>query len=46
MKTMTEQELMSVDGGAIKWGIAALIAAGVTFIAGVIDGIVRPLRCN
>ena len=46
MKTMTKDELMKVEGGAIRWGIAALIAAGVTFIAGIIDGIVRPLNCN
>ena len=46
MKTMTKDELLNIDGGAIRWGIAALITAGITFIAGVIDGIVRPLNCN
>lgn len=46
MKKLTNEELMKVDGGGFNWGIAALIAAGVTFIAGIFDGIIRPLGCN
>ena len=46
MKNVNDKELMSVEGGSIKLGIAFGIAAGVTFIIGVIDGLFRPLRCN
>lgn len=46
MNKMTKDDLLKVEGGAIRWGIGALIAAGVTFIAGLIDGILRPLKCN
>lgn len=46
MKRLTDKELMNIDGGAVKIGIGILIVAGITFIAGVIDGIVRPLKCN
>ena len=38
MKKLTNEELMMIDGGAIKVGLVAGIIAGVTFIIGVIDG--------
>ena len=41
-----DEELKCIDGGGFNIGIAVLIAAGVTFVIGVIDGIVRPLKCN
>ena len=46
MKKLTEQELTLVEGGAISFGLIAAITAGVTFLIGVVDGIVRPLRCR
>lgn len=46
MKRLSKQELMEVNGGAIKWAIVGAIAAGVSFIIGVVDGIIRPLKCN
>jgi len=46
MKQLSVKELENINGGAIKWGVIAAIGAGITFIIGVIDGIVRPLKCN
>ena len=46
MKNLNDKELMNVEGGAAKFGIALGIAAGVTFIIGLIDGLFRPLKCN
>ena len=46
MKELEEQELQEVQGGGISLGTGLLIVAGVTFIVGFIDGIVRPLKCN
>ena len=46
MIEINNDELRQVDGGAFNVGIAVAIAAGITFIVGVIDGIVRPLKCN
>lgn len=46
MKTLNREELILIKGGAIKWAILAAIAAGITFLIGVVDGIVRPLKCN
>jgi lactobin A/cerein 7B family class IIb bacteriocin len=45
MVKLNETELQAINGGISVWtaiGIGALI----TFLAGVIDGIVRPLSCN
>ena len=46
MKELKEEELMEVQGGGIGFGTGLLIVAGITFIIGVVDGIVRPLSCN
>ena len=44
MKKLDNCELRSINGGGI--GIAFLVGAGITFLIGVIDGYVRPLKCN
>lgn len=45
MKELNDKELMSVNGG-FNIGLGIAIGAGITFIIGVIDGFVRPLKCN
>ncbi len=42
---LSEQQLMSIEGG-IKYTVLAIIGAIGVFIAGVVDGILRPLKCN
>lgn len=45
MKELNNEELMNVSGGAVK--IWALIGIGIfAFAAGVVDGYLRPLKCN
>jgi len=44
MKEVKETELKQIKGGGV--GVGFLIAAGIVFIIGVIDGYVRPLKCN
>ena len=46
MKELNNKELLSVNGGGIKIGLLIGLAAGVSFIIGVIDGFVRPLKCR
>ena len=46
MKELTKEELLDVQGGGITIGGVLLVIAGVTFVVGVVDGIVRPLRCH
>ena len=45
MKTLTDQELMQMQGG-FKIGVVAAIASVVTFLIAVVDGYMRPLKCN
>jgi len=46
MNNLSDKELMSINGGGINIGLVVGIAAGVTFLIGLIDGIIRPLKCN
>lgn len=43
---MNDDELKQISGGGFSLGIGILIGAGIVFLIGVIDGIVRPLKCN
>lgn len=44
MDRMKNEELMNVQGGGI--GVWFLIATGIVFIVGVIDGYVNPIACK
>ena len=43
---LTKKELLTITGGAIDWTVAAIIGSAVTFITGIIDGFLRPIKCN
>lgn len=45
MKALTKAELQQIDGGIAVWGVMGIIG-GITFIIGVLDGFIRPLKCN
>ena len=45
MKRVRDEDLKNINGGISVW-IAAGICVAVTFIAGIIDGIARPRKCN
>lgn len=46
MEKLEKKQLLEITGGGFSFGLATLIGAGVVFIIGVIDGFVRPLKCN
>jgi len=46
MHKLNDQEMMNINGGSIGAGAIFIIAAGITLAAGIVDGILRPLRCN
>ena len=46
MNKLSDKDLMNINGGGLNIGIVVGIAAGVTFLIGLIDGIIRPLKCN
>ncbi len=43
---LKKEELLDLKGGAIRWGIIGAFASVGVFIAGLIDGILRPLPCK
>lgn len=43
---LTTKELKNIHGGSISLGAGLLIGAGIVFLIGIIDGYVRPLKCN
>lgn len=46
MEIINNEELKSIDGGGISVWAALGIGAGIVFLVGVVDGFVRPLKCN
>ncbi len=45
MKKINDEELKNINGGITGWAIAG-ISLLVTFVAGVMDGIARPEKCQ
>jgi len=43
---LSDKELNNINGGAIKLSTGLLIGGAITFIFGIIDGFLRPLKCN
>ena len=43
---LTKNELLNIQGGGVSFGLLTLLGAGIVFLIGVIDGYVRPLKCN
>jgi len=46
MEKLTDVEMKNISGGGISIGVVAAIVAGITFITGLLDGILRPLGCR
>ena len=46
MRYLGDKELMMIDGGGVNAAVVAGIGAGIAFLIGVFDGIVRPLKCR
>ena len=46
MIKLKENEMKEISGGGINVGLWIGIGAGVSFLIGLIDGIIRPLKCN
>ena len=43
---INNEELYDIKGGAAKYMLGFAIGAALSFIIGVIDGYLRPLKCN
>ncbi len=46
MNKLSEVELKQINGGGFHIGLGMALAAGLSFIIGVLDGYVRPLSCR
>ena len=46
MNKLNDNEMKNITGGGISFGVIAAIAAGITFVTGLFDGILRPLGCR
>ena len=47
MKELNENEMKKISAGGIGVaGIIALIAAGISFLGGLLDGYTRPYKCR
>ena len=46
MQKINNEDLKKINGGGMSFGIGALIGAGIVFLVGLVDGFVRPLKCN
>ena len=43
---LSDEELVDINGGGVKWFAYGFLVAVVSFIAGILDGYFRPLKCN
>lgn len=46
MKNLSNNEMKKIDGGGVNVGLLMGIGAGISFLIGLVDGLIRPLRCN
>lgn len=46
MKNLSNNEMKKIDGGGVNVGLLIGIGAGISFLIGLFDGLVRPLKCN
>ena len=46
MEKLEEKELKNIKGGSVPVGTILAIGAGIVFLVGIVDGFVRPLKCN
>lgn len=43
---LTNNEMLAIEGGKIPFNVFAVVGALLTLLAGIVDGYLRPLRCN
>lgn len=46
MTEIKNNDLKNINGGGVNVGLIVGLSAGITFLIGVIDGLIRPKKCN
>lgn len=45
MKELTSLEMKKIEGG-VNWVLVTFVSGALSFVIGVIDGIINPKKCN
>lgn len=45
MKKLSEEEMKQIEGG-INWLAVTIATGAISFIIGIVDGLVNPKKCN
>jgi len=43
---LTNNELLKIMGGSVNWSMVSVIGTIISFIAGIVDGYLRPIKCT
>lgn len=43
---LTDNQMFNIYGGKLSIGFVGLVGAFLTLLAGIVDGYLRPLKCN
>lgn len=43
---LNKNELLKVTGGSVNWTAISIIGTVISFIAGIVDGYLRPISCH
>lgn len=46
MKELNKEQLKEIKGSGLKIGAIFALGSAAAFIFGIIDGYIRPMRCN
>lgn len=46
MQKLSMNEMINITAGGLSAGVMAAIAAGIAFLAGLVDGYTRPYKCR
>ena len=45
MIELTNQEMKRIEGG-VNWVVVTFVSGAISFVLGIIDGLVNPQKCN
>ena len=45
MRSIKEQEMQQITGG-VNWVVVTFVSAAISFVIGMVDGLINPKKCN
>lgn len=46
MKKLEEEQMKKIEAGGVNWVAVTFISGAISFVIGIIDGLVNPKKCN